>query len=60
MRVGGSIGEATISDHFNSRRQNFGPIFGPKFWVQNQSPSAYIIGGQNKRDVKISAEIDVG
>ena len=53
-------GEATISGHFNSRHQNFGPIFGPKFCVQNQSPSAYIIGGQNKSDVKISPQIDVG
>ena len=51
--------EATISDHFNSRHQNFGPIFGPKFWVQNQSLSACIIGSQNKRGVKISAEVDV-
>ena len=54
-----TTGEATISDHLNSKHQNFGPIFGPKFWVQNQSPSAYIIGGQNKKDVKISTEIDV-
>ena len=38
--------QATISHHFNSRHQNFGPIFQPKFWLQNQSPSAEITGGR--------------
>ena len=47
------------SDHFNSTHQYFGPILRPEFWVQNHSPSAYIMGAKNKVDVKISAEIDV-
>ena len=47
-----STGEATISNHFNSRNQNFGPILGFNFWVQNLPPSAYIIRGQNRMDAK--------
>ena len=42
--TGDCIGEATISDPFNPRHQNFRPFFQPKFWVQNHYPHADITG----------------
>ena len=38
--------KARISDHSDSRHQNFGPIFQPKLLLQNQYPCADITGGR--------------
>ena len=55
-----STGQATISDHFNSRHQKSDPFLGPNFGCKTSLPLPTLPGAGNKGDVKISAQIDVG